>query len=82
MSESKDSKSMPSREALEAAAIIRLVEMNKGQKVQPSSEAVIIMARMIANRAVREATERTATTKDALSQTESLLPVLQPKKLP
>jgi hypothetical protein len=44
----------PSLKSLEAAAINRLVEMNKGQKVQPSQEAVLIAARMMALKAHRQ----------------------------
>lgn len=57
MSESSDSARMPARKALEAAAINRLVEMNKGQKVQPSQEAVLMAAKFLANRAFREGSE-------------------------
>lgn len=52
----KNSSTSPktSVKALEAAAINRLTEMNKGQKVQPSKEAVMIAARMIAMKAHRQ----------------------------
>lgn len=70
MSESGVSKPMPSRKALEAAAINRLVEMNKGQKVQPSQEAVMILAKMMVNRALRQANEASSPLKDGTTQTE------------
>lgn len=44
----------PSLKALEAAALNRLVVMNKGQKVQPSKEALMVAARMMALKAHRQ----------------------------
>ena len=44
----------PSLKSLEAAAINRLMEMNKGQKVQPSKEALMIAARIMALKAQRQ----------------------------
>ena len=46
---------MPSAKALEAAAMIRLAELNKGQKVQPSEKVIQMAAKAMASRAMREA---------------------------
>ena len=45
---------VPSLQALEAAAIMQLVEVLQDSKTKPSEEAVLILARMMAHRAQRE----------------------------
>ena len=57
MSKPNKSSPMTSAKALEAAETIRPAKLNEEQKIQPSRDAVEILAKMVANRARREKLE-------------------------
>lgn len=57
---------VPSLQALEAAATLRLVEMLQDSKTKPSEKAVLIAARMMALRAQRELHAKQSASGDGL----------------